>query len=55
MTARIYIDECGYTGEDLFNLDQPIFCLGSTSLSKDECKTLKEKQEELAELTKQVM
>lgn len=37
MTTTIYVDECGYTGEDLFNSEQPIFCLASTSLSDAEC------------------
>jgi hypothetical protein len=41
MVTRIYIDECGYTGDDLFNLDQPIFCLASTSLPEETCQELK--------------
>lgn len=40
MTSIIYIDECGYTGEDLFNQDQPVFCLASTSLSESLCAEL---------------
>src|SRR6266446_9402511 len=42
MVARIYIDECGYTGDDLFNVNQPIFCLASTSLSEEKCQELKD-------------
>lgn len=30
---RVYIDESGYTGEDLANRDQPVFVLASVSLS----------------------
>jgi hypothetical protein len=40
MITTIYVDECGYTGEDLFNPEQPIFCLASTSLSVAECAAL---------------
>lgn len=32
----IYLDECGYTGEDLLYADQPIFSLASLSCSDDE-------------------
>jgi hypothetical protein len=40
MSTTIYIDECGYTGEDLFNPEQPVFCLASTCLSDSECTDL---------------
>ena len=43
MNTRLYIDECGYTGEDLFNPEQPIFCLASTAFPEDKCQELKEK------------
>lgn len=41
MSTTIYVDECGYTGEDLFNAEQPVFCLASTSLSEEDCAELK--------------
>lgn len=37
----IYIDESGYTGEDLFNAEQPIFVLASLKLSEEESSFLK--------------
>jgi len=40
---RIFIDECGYTGEDLFNADQPVFVLASLHLSDECCIALKNK------------
>lgn len=40
---RIYLDECGFTGEDLFNSDQPIFTLASIDLSEEVCLELKDK------------
>lgn len=43
MNTRLYIDECGYTGEDLFNPEQPIFCLASTAFPEDKCQELKKK------------
>lgn len=43
MGSNIFIDECGYTGEDLFNPDQPVFVLSSTNLSEDMCQQLKDK------------
>lgn len=39
----IYLDECGYTGEDLFNSDQPVFILASLYLSEEKCLELKKK------------
>jgi hypothetical protein len=33
---RIFIDESGFTGEDLFNAQQPMFTVASTNLSDDE-------------------
>lgn len=41
--AKIYLDECGFTGEDLFNVDQPIFTLASLNLTEEICQELKEK------------
>lgn len=38
----IYMDESGYTGQDLFNPDQPIFVLASTDLSIEEAKKILE-------------
>ena len=40
---KIYLDECGFTGEDLFNSEQPIFTLASIDLSEEVCHELKDK------------
>jgi len=40
---KIFIDECGYTGEDLFNMEQPVFTLSSIYLSEDVCEELKQR------------
>jgi len=40
---KIYLDECGFTGEDLFNVDQPIFTLASIDLTEEICNELKSK------------
>jgi len=40
---RLFIDECGYTGEDLFNEDQPVFVLASFWLAEEHCVILKNK------------
>lgn len=40
---RLFIDECGYTGEDLFNEDQPVFILASVYLPEEYCIELKNK------------
>jgi hypothetical protein len=37
MVINIFIDESGYTGEDLLNIDQPIFVLASTILDNNLC------------------
>jgi len=37
---RLYLDESGYTGEDLINTEQPIFVLASTNLFDNECKAI---------------
>jgi hypothetical protein len=37
----IFLDECGYTGEDLLNKDQPFFALASLSLPEEDCVNLK--------------
>jgi len=39
----LFLDECGYTGEDLFNKDQPIFTLASINISEEKCGELKNK------------
>lgn len=39
--STIFLDECGYTGEDLLNRDQPIFTLASLNLPESECQELK--------------
>lgn len=36
----VYLDESGYTGEDLLNPEQPIFVVASTTLMDDEAKSL---------------
>jgi len=41
--STIFIDESGYTGEDLLNPDQPIFILASLCLSESDCRELKER------------
>lgn len=38
---RLFVDECGYTGEDLFNKEQPVFVLASIYLSEETCNDLK--------------
>jgi hypothetical protein len=38
---NIFIDESGYTGEDLLNQDQPFFVLASHDIEEDECRKLK--------------
>ena len=43
MEKKIFIDECGYTGDDLFNEDQPIFVLASICLPENYCMELKSK------------
>ncbi len=43
MSNVVFIDECGYTGEDLFNAQQPIFILASLRLSEAQCDDLKQK------------
>lgn len=40
---RLFIDECGYTGEDLFNEDQPVFILASFYFPEEYCIELKNK------------
>ncbi len=37
----IYLDECGYTGEDLLNDSQPVFVICTHSLSEVECEQIK--------------
>lgn len=34
--TTIYIDESGYTGSDLYNLDQPYFTIASSLIDDDE-------------------
>jgi hypothetical protein len=43
MDNTIFIDESGYTGEDLFNAEQPFFTLASLNLSEEKCKFLTDK------------
>jgi hypothetical protein len=38
--AKIYMDESGYTGQDLYNSDQQVFVIASTDFSKNEAKEL---------------
>ncbi len=37
---RVYVDESGQTGEDLMSLDQPIFSLGSSSLTDEDAASI---------------
>lgn len=39
--ATIFLDESGYTGQDLLNEDQPIFTLASLRLSESDCQEFK--------------
>jgi hypothetical protein len=39
--STIFLDECGYTGQNLLDLDQPIFTLASLNLSETDCQELK--------------
>jgi hypothetical protein len=39
----IFIDECGYTGEDLANPEQPVFTVATHSFSEEKCLSLKKK------------
>ncbi len=43
ISNRLFIDECGYTGEDLFSEDQPVFVLASIYLPEEHCIELKNK------------
>lgn len=40
--STIFLDECGYTGQDLLNPVQPLFTLASLNLSESECQDLKQ-------------
>ncbi|MEP7153326.1 MAG: DUF3800 domain-containing protein [Nitrospira sp.] len=37
---KLFLDESGYTGEDLVNMDQPWFVLGSTNVTEEEAQAL---------------
>lgn len=39
----IFTDECGYTGEDLANQEQPIFTIATHTFSEERCHDLKKK------------
>src|SRR5581483_684683 len=39
----IFLDECGYTGSDLLNQEQPVFVLASLNFSEPEAVDLKKK------------
>ncbi len=39
--TRICLDECGYTGDDLMDSEQPIFVIATHSYSEDECAAFK--------------
>lgn len=41
MVNRIYLDECGYTGDDLLDSEQPTFAIATHSFSEDEAADLK--------------
>ncbi len=40
---EIYLDECGYTGEDLINPEQPVFTLASINFTEEKSLELKER------------
>lgn len=41
MSLLVFLDECGYTGEDLVNVDQPVFVMASHGISEERCQELK--------------
>jgi hypothetical protein len=41
VSVTVFVDECGYTGPDLLNSDQPVFGLASIRLSERECRALR--------------
>lgn len=42
MEQTVFLDECGFTGEDLAQPDQPVFVVASHNLTEDEASALKE-------------
>jgi hypothetical protein len=40
--TTIFIDECGFSGEDLTNEDQPVFTLASLNLDEQACREIKQ-------------
>lgn len=42
-SPMLFMDESGFTGEDLFNSDQPVFVLATVFLPEDECQIVKRK------------
>jgi hypothetical protein len=43
MSTKIYLDECGYTGDDLWDDDQPVFVIATHSVDEAQCTELKRK------------
>lgn len=41
MTTTVFLDESGWTGEDLANTDQPVFVLATLQIEEDEARDLK--------------
>src|SRR6478752_7443463 len=41
MAQTIYLDECGYTGDDLFDTEQPTFAIATHSFSEEEASAVK--------------
>lgn len=41
MKTKYYFDEAGYTGADLTNEEQPVFCVGSVRFTDDEIQQIK--------------
>ena len=39
----IFLDDCGYTGSNLLDLEQPIFSLASLNCSEETCKEIKQR------------
>lgn len=40
--STIFLDECGYTGQNLLDVEQPVFTLASLTLPEADCRELKD-------------
>jgi hypothetical protein len=41
--ALVFVDECGYTGQDLMNSDQPVLSIATVKAGECTCQTLKDR------------